>query len=208
MDEKDTQVRMLRGAEARLCSIVAAQAAVLRQVLVELKDFEHHHKAHGWPEHTFPEFEKWTAVKLAKGLQFPTTKLSHMPILVVEKIVHEATELPDKMPDPVFEKLSKMDMETLLRNNSLLFKERILKSLKDHTVTVTPWAGQPGMFCRPLKANVPEAPRGAVLTPCPVCDKDCWRMSTEPLPLPSGMKAGCTECALKQGISKKKETGP
>jgi hypothetical protein len=65
-------------------------------------------------------------------------------------------------------------------------------------VEIGPWAGQPGTFCRPLKANIPEAPAGAVLTNCPFCNAECWKMPKEPDPLPEHMSAGCTACALKR----------
>jgi hypothetical protein len=77
-------------------------------------------------------------------------------------------------------------------------------------VEVTPWAGQPGTFCRPLKVNVPEAPPGATLTTCPLCGVECWKLGHEPDPLPPHMAAGCTTCALKRGRSapaKLKEAG-
>jgi hypothetical protein len=69
-------------------------------------------------------------------------------------------------------------------------------------IEVTPWTGQPGTFCRPLKANVPDAPEGAVLMSCPFCGAECWKMRQEPDPLPPQMAAGCTACALKRGRNK------
>lgn len=73
-------------------------------------------------------------------------------------------------------------------------------------IEVTPWAGQPGTFCRPLRKNVPEGPPGAVLTNCPYCNAECWKLSREPDPLPQHMSAACTACALKRGMSGKSGT--
>lgn len=61
--------------------------------------------------------------------------------------------------------------------------------------------GKRQVVCRPLKANIPEAPAGAQLTACPVCGCDCWRMPLEPVPLPADCTAACTSCALKAGAN-------
>jgi hypothetical protein len=52
--------------------------------------------------------------------------------------------------------------------------------------------------CRPLAANLADAPAGATLGPCPYCGEPCYRLALEPDPLPEGWVAACTLCALKR----------
>ncbi|HEV3440084.1 MAG TPA: hypothetical protein VG122_22140 [Gemmata sp.] len=53
--------------------------------------------------------------------------------------------------------------------------------------------------CRPLRANVPTPRPGWVLTSCPYCGAECWKMDIEPDPLPPDCTFACTDCALKRG---------
>jgi len=57
--------------------------------------------------------------------------------------------------------------------------------------------------CRPLLANVPDAPPGAVLTECPYCGAECWKLELEEIAIRDAhhgdATAACTDCALKRG---------
>jgi hypothetical protein len=62
--------------------------------------------------------------------------------------------------------------------------------------------GREQVVCRPMQINVPDGPEGAVLTDCERCGRKCWKLAIEPDPLPDGVTAACTDCALRAAISR------
>jgi len=50
---------------------------------------------------------------------------------------------------------------------------------------------------------VPDGRPGWKLTECSYCGKRCWKTDVEPDPLPDGLEAACTNCALKRGYSQR-----
>lgn len=51
------------------------------------------------------------------------------------------------------------------------------------------------LLARPMLQNVPEL-ENAVIVKCLVCGRACWKRDIEPDPLPPGVEAVCTSCAL------------
>lgn len=60
-------------------------------------------------------------------------------------------------------------------------------------------ADRGGYYCMPLRANVPELRNGWVLTQCPDCGAECYRLPQAALAEAQGAKGLCTMCALKKG---------
>lgn len=62
-------------------------------------------------------------------------------------------------------------------------------------------AGGVMLLARPMKRNIPKM-AGATITSCASCGQECWKQDFEPDPLPQGVMAVCTECALLKRIPK------
>jgi hypothetical protein len=66
------------------------------------------------------------------------------------------------------------------------------------------WDGcTPSVVMRPLKSNIADFP-GALLTTCAECGAECWKTDREPDPLPVGIIAACTKCALLIGTGRRR----
>ena len=53
------------------------------------------------------------------------------------------------------------------------------------------------IFARPRVRDLPRPPAGSRQTNCPRCGAQCWRLAVEPDPIPEGMSAACSWCAVK-----------
>lgn len=71
---------------------------------------------------------------------------------------------------------------------------------------ITPYAGEPGVLCMPMRRNIPE-PKDKTwkLTTCPTCGRECWVTPghRKALKENKNITAACTECAVRQGIPMK-----
>lgn len=64
---------------------------------------------------------------------------------------------------------------------------------------ITPWKGEPGVICCPMKQNIPDPPpeRGWEQMACPVCGTLCW-LTPEAKAMVGErpyMQLACTSCA-------------
>lgn len=69
-------------------------------------------------------------------------------------------------------------------------------------VKITPYKGEEGALCMPLKSNVPEGREGWELMNCPQCGRECWKnveLVKVAKILNPKLEELCTECALKIG---------
>ena len=57
-----------------------------------------------------------------------------------------------------------------------------------------------GIYCMPLKRNVPDGAEGWKLKQCPSCGALCWEMPLAEVVKKQGAKGRCTMCALKKGV--------
>jgi len=82
---------------------------------------------------------------------------------------------------------------------------------KPLNVKITPHKpGDGGILAMPLRSNIPDPQRGDwKLTTCPICGSECWEsdLHRETLKAEPDLRAACTMCALKAGLSGK-ETRP
>ena len=58
-----------------------------------------------------------------------------------------------------------------------------------------------GYYCMPLYSNIPQGRPGWMLTQCPECGVECWRIPLAEIVEEQGTKGLCTMCALKKGVN-------
>ena len=76
-------------------------------------------------------------------------------------------------------------------------------------VRVTPHkVGDGGILAMPLKDNIPEPKDPSwKLTACPICGAECWEndLARQAMAAEPDLRAACTACALKAGLSKEEQ---
>jgi len=73
-------------------------------------------------------------------------------------------------------------------------------------VKIRQWnPGKLGYACMPLKRNVPNPKHNDwKLVKCPSCGSKCWESDLTRQVKATGMRALCTECAIRAGINKRR----
>ena len=68
--------------------------------------------------------------------------------------------------------------------------------------TLSPWKrGDQGYACMPLRHNIPSPEHSDWrLVNCPACGRECWESDLLRQVQAMGVKALCTECALRAGM--------
>lgn len=123
--------------------------------------------------------------------------ISAAPELLAHELAHVATPGDDHGPawkaaeEAIFQKYNEI-LEAMIPGDPV-------------EVSVTPHKpGDGGILAMPLKANIPNPQRDdwkpAI---CPVCGAECWQtdLARETLAAEPDLRAACTACALKAGLS-------